>query len=74
MAVAQRIQTALRLPVAPAPGEVRLAYEATHRFETSTGLPMAVALTVSCTYHDQYRKEYHLAIEADSSAPLPHLP
>lgn len=73
-AVAQRIQTALRLPVAPAPGEVRLAYEATHRFETSTGLPMAVALTVSCTYHDQYRKEYHLAIEADSSVPLPHLP
>ena len=73
-AVARHIAAALGRPTAVAPAEVGFAYAATHRFGAGTGLPAAVVLTVSCTYQDQYRKEYHLAIEATPSTTIPPLP
>ena len=73
-AVARHVQTVLGLPTAVVPADVCFAYTATHCFVESTGLPAAVALTVSCTYQDQYRKEYQLAIEAGPSTSIPPLP
>ena len=73
-AVARHIEAALGRPTAVAPAEVGFAYAATHRFGVDTGLPAAVVLTVSCTYQDQYRKEYHLAIEATPSTTISPLP
>lgn len=63
-AVAERIRVALGSPVPVEPEEVLVAYHATHCLLKSTGLPVAVELTVSCTYRDLYHKEYYLTIDA----------
>jgi len=63
-AIATRIQAALGRPEAVVAAEIRFAYEATHCLVQDTGLPATVELTVSCTYRDCYRKEYHLTIQS----------
>jgi len=61
-AVAARIQATLGTAHAVRPEDLRLTYEATHRFAKNTGWPTAVALTVRCAYQDMYDKEYHLTL------------
>ncbi len=63
--VAAAIQAALGRTAPVVPEEVQFAYEATHCFDRSTGRPVAVKLTVSCTYQNLYHREYYLTIQAE---------
>lgn len=66
-AVAEYVQGKLGGEAAVDPAAVQFAYEATHRIRKSTGQPVAVELTVRCSYHDQYHKEYYLTINPTPS-------
>jgi len=61
-AIAAYVQATLGLPAAIDPAEVQATYQATHTLLRATGLPLAVKLTVRCTYREQYCKEYYLTI------------